>query len=108
MASTSPATSVPPTSPCWTCRVRSADSSEHRLKASDVRAVAPRISQATPVFLQRGSKATNDRVGSAKAGRLRFAKTIRTEGNNALTPPYDLGWERLTATPLAECPPSRS
>lgn len=34
---------------------------------SIVRAVAPRISLATPVFLQRDGKATNNRVGSAKA-----------------------------------------
>jgi hypothetical protein len=89
---------------CWICHTRPADSGEHRFKASDVRSVAPRISQATPVFLQRDSRATNNRVGSAKADRLKFAKSICTECNNALTQPYDVAWGRLSAYLLANWP----
>ena len=86
---------------CWICRTRPADSGEHRFKASDVRAVAPEVAQASPVFLQRNSQATNDRIGSAKSDRLKFAKSICTECNNTLTQPYDLAWERLSAHLLA-------
>lgn len=99
MASASAIASGAPTQPaatCWICSTRPADSGEHRFKASDVRTIAPRVSQATPVFLQRDSRATNDRVGSAKAERLKFSKSICTECNNALTQPYDLAWERLS------------
>jgi hypothetical protein len=95
---------------CWICRTRPADSGEHRFKASDVRSVAPRISQVTPVFLQRDSKATNDRVGSARADRLKFAKSICTECNNEITQPYDVAWEpptAQTAKPPPAAPPIR-
>lgn len=94
----------PPVSPCWICGARPADSGEHRFKASDMRLVAPRVSQATPVFLQRDSKATNDRVGSAKANKLKFAKSICTGCNNALTQPYDFAWEQLSEYLLANWP----
>lgn len=82
---------------CWICGVRPANSGEHRFKASDVRTVASRVSTTAPVFLQRDSKATNDRIGSAQSDRLKFAKSICTECNNALTQPYDHAWERLSA-----------
>jgi len=84
--------------------LRPGDSGEHRFKASDVRAVARQISQSRPVFLQRDSRATNDRVGSAKADRLKFAKSICTNCNNALTQPFDLAWERLSGYLLAGWP----
>jgi len=48
------------------------------------------------VFLQRGS-ATNDRIGSAKAGRLKFSQTICARCNDTLTQPYDHAWEQLSA-----------
>ena len=69
-----------------------------------MRAVAPELSQATPVFLQRNSTATNDRVGSAKANRLKFAKSICAECNNELTQPYDLAWKRLSSYLLFNWP----
>jgi hypothetical protein len=81
-----------------------ADSGEHRFKASDLRTVAPQVSPATPVFLQRNSQATNDRVGSAKADRLKFPRSICTECNNALTQPYDRAWQTLSEYLLANWP----
>jgi hypothetical protein len=81
---------------CWICRTRPADTSEHRFKASDVRAKAPRLSQVKPVFLQREGKATNNRVGSAKSKSLTFAPSICADCNNRLTQPYDLAWQQLS------------
>lgn len=69
-----------------------------------MRAVAPQISQSKPVYLQRDSQATNDRVGSAKADRLKFAKSICTYCNSALTQPCDLAWQRLSGYLLANWP----
>ena len=94
----------PPVPLCWICRTRPADSGEHRFKASDIRAVAPAVTQATPVFLHRDSKATNDRIGSAKADKLKFAKSICTYCNNTLTLPYDVAWQTLSAYLLASWP----
>jgi hypothetical protein len=102
----SAATPLPPiqSALCWICRTRPANSGEHRFKASDVRAVAPRASQAAPVFLQRDSKATNDPIANAKNNKLKFAKSICTECNNALTQPYDIAWQKLSAYLLANWP----
>ena len=82
---------------CWICGTRRADSGEHRFKASDVRAVAPRVSQSTPSYLQLNSKATNTQIGSARADKLKFARSICTECNSTLTQPYDLAWESLSS-----------
>jgi hypothetical protein len=79
---------------CWICRVRAADTGEHRLKASDIRVLAPGISQNNPVYLQRG-RATNDRIGSAKADKLKHPKSMCSVCNGSLTQPYDMAWDRL-------------
>ncbi len=96
-----PGTAVLPL--CWICRTRPADSGDHRLKASDLRAGAPGLSQAAPVFLQRG-RATNDRIGSAKADKLKYPKSICRDCNSTLTQPYDLAWETLSAYMQANWP----
>lgn len=81
---------------CWICRAQPGDTSEHRFKASDIRAKAPAVSQKTPVYLQRGSKATNIKVGSAKSKVLTFEQSICADCNNARTQPYDKAWENLS------------
>jgi hypothetical protein len=83
--------------------MRPAESGEHRFKASDIRAVAPRITPSAPVFLQRG-RATNDRIGSSRANRLKFAKSICAECNGTRTQPYDFAWQRLLTYLLATWP----
>jgi hypothetical protein len=81
---------------CWICRENPADSAEHRVKASDVRAVAPEISQKNPVFLQKNFQPTNIRIGSAKSKALTFADSICRNCNNARTQPYDVAWATLS------------
>lgn len=80
---------------CWICRSRSADSREHRFKASDIRRRLGKITQQSPAFLQRG-RATNDRIGSARNRLLAFKSSICTECNNVRTQPYDIAWETLS------------
>jgi len=55
---------------CWICRRRPADSGEHRWKASDLRRLAPGVSQRRPFFLQQNSVATNALVGSPDVSAL--------------------------------------
>jgi len=81
---------------CWICRKRPADTSEHRFKASDVRLKAPSVSQANPLFIQRFGRATNTKVGSARAKHLTFRPSICSWCNNTATQPSDLAWQRLS------------
>jgi hypothetical protein len=54
------------------------------------------VSQAQPLFLQRDSKATNIRVGSAKSKTLTFPPSICANCNNTLTQPFDVAWRKLS------------
>lgn len=89
-------TSVEAAAPlCWICRQNPADSAEHRIKASDVRARVPDLSPDTPVFVQRGG-ATNIAVRGARSRTLKFGQTICRRCNDTLTQPYDRAWQMLT------------
>lgn len=81
---------------CWICQKRPAGSSEHKFKASDLRFKAPSMSQQRPIYLQRDGRATNTKVGSAKATALTFSRSICAYCNNTLTQPYDLAWQHLS------------
>lgn len=81
---------------CWICRKRPADSSEHKVKASDVRLTAPTLARSTPAYLQINSTATNRKIGSAKAKALAFSPSICRYCNNTGTQPYDEAWQRLS------------
>ena len=81
---------------CWICQLRPARTSEHRFKATDVRLKIPTVTQRTPIYLQRGGKATNVPIGSAKSKALTFAQPICDYCNNVLTQPYDKAWEVLS------------
>jgi hypothetical protein len=74
---------------CWICRRRPADSGEHRWKASDLRRLAPGVSQRRPFFLQQNSVATNALVGSVKSKALMFPRSICRYCNNAGISRYD-------------------
>src|SRR5579871_744854 len=86
---------VTPPDLCWICRASPANSGEHRLKASDIRARLPGLGRDNHVFLQRG-RATNDPIISAKARILKYPKSLCTSCNDALTQPYDDAWEKLS------------
>ena len=62
---------------CWICRINPANSGEHRLKASDVRARVPGLGRDNRVLLQRG-RATNDPIISAKARILKYPNDYQT------------------------------
>lgn len=81
---------------CWICSERPANTSEHRFKASDIRAKAPGISQAKPLYLQRQGEATNEKIGGAKAKILKFLPSICARCNDTLTQPYDVAWQTLS------------
>jgi hypothetical protein len=82
---------------CWICRIKPADSAEHRIKASDVRATAPGMSQRTPVYLQQNFEPTNIKIGGAKSKALTFDASICQYCNNTRTQPYDIAWSSLSA-----------
>jgi hypothetical protein len=81
---------------CWICRTGPADSGEHRVKASDVRATAPMLSQQNPIYLQRNFEPTNIRIGGAKSKTLTFDYSICRYCNNTRTQPYDNAWSMLS------------
>ncbi len=85
-----------PTPVCWICKVRPADTAEHRFKASDVRSKTPTITQQEPAYLQRNGEATNTPIGSARSKALTFAPSICAQCNNVGTQPYDVAWETLS------------
>lgn len=81
---------------CWICRLRPADSGEHRFKASDIRARLPGLSQKTPVYMQRDGRNTNRRIGAAGADALKFGDSLCRQCNSTDTQRYDRAWERLS------------
>jgi hypothetical protein len=81
---------------CWICGERPADSAEHKVKASDIRSIAPNLSQRTPAFLQTNHEATNRRIGTANADVLKFAHSLCGYCNNAGTQVYDDAWRKLS------------
>lgn len=93
--STAPHPGATPPGLCLICRSNPANSGEHRLKASDIRARLPNLGPRNPVFVQRG-RATNDPIISAKARILKYPKSLCSSCNDTLTQPYDLAWEKLS------------
>jgi len=81
---------------CWVCGSRPADTAEHKIKASDVRIVAPRLSAANPAYLQINSVATNKAIASTTSKALAFPTSICGYCNNTGTQPYDDAWRRLS------------
>ena len=81
---------------CWICRLRPADSGEHRFKASDISSKFRQLSQKTPVYLQRDGRNTNRPIGAAGADALKFGRSICRQCNNTGTQRYDVAWERLS------------
>jgi hypothetical protein len=82
---------------CWICGERPVDSAEHKVKASDIRSVAPSLSQRTPAFVQINSEPTNQPICSAKAHALKFPRSVCGHCNSAGTQLYDEAWRRLSS-----------
>lgn len=80
---------------CWICG-QPADSREHRVKASDIRAVFGKVDAGRPLYLHSEVR-KNRRVASAKSKVLKHEPTICQHCNNVRTQPYDRAWESLSA-----------
>ena len=79
---------------CWICGAN-ADTGEHRVKASDLRAIFRSVSQNRPLFLHTEQK-RNQLVKGIKAGILKSRARLCATCNNQRTQPHDRAWERLS------------
>lgn len=80
---------------CWICG-QPADSGEHMLKASDLRATFGSVSQNRPVFLH-SSSARNVLKRTIKDVAFKSKAQLCGHCNSTLTQPYDRAWEALSA-----------
>lgn len=79
---------------CWICG-RPADSSEHMVKASDVRQVFGHITQYSPIF-RHSSDQPNLAVPGIRSENLRFSRSICAHCNNSRTQSHDKAWEIMS------------
>jgi hypothetical protein len=78
---------------CWICGAP-ADSAEHMVKASDVRAMFTGLSHHAPAYRQSSGR-LNEPVRGAKAPILKFKPSLCQHCNNARSQPWDRAWEAL-------------
>lgn len=80
---------------CWICG-DNAQTGEHLIKASDMRAIFGRIKQDRPLYRHSASR-RNFRVKGINANILKSNAFICAQCNNHRTQPYDQTWETLSA-----------
>lgn len=78
---------------CWICGAV-ADSAEHMVKASDVRAIFPGLNQRSPAF-RHSKHQINEPIRGPKAPILKFRPSLCQHCNNARSQPWDRAWESL-------------
>jgi hypothetical protein len=88
---------------CWICGAP-ADSSEHMVKASDLRAVFGKVTQGEPLYRHAGEE-RNLPIGGVNAAPMKFKPSICQRCNNARTQPHDKAWEALSAAARSAEPP---
>ncbi len=79
---------------CWICGAN-ADSGEHLVKASDIRAVFGPVSQIKPLFFHTKER-RNRSVPGVRANILKSGARICAKCNNQRTQPHDRAWENLS------------
>ncbi|WP_300465593.1 hypothetical protein [Desulfobacula sp.] len=79
---------------CWICG-NEAKTGEHKIKASDLRALYNDVSQRNPLYLHTDQR-RNQKVGSIKSGKFKFNSLICPNCNNARTAPHDNAWMKLS------------
>jgi len=79
---------------CWICG-KTADSSEHKAKASDVKNILGTPTQKKPFYL-RGNDELNKKINGIKVDLLKWEEKICSSCNNAVSSPYDKAWEKLS------------
>ena len=80
---------------CWICG-RPANSDEHLLKASDLRACFGIVSQDRPLYFH-SAVVRNVRKRSVRDTAFKSKAQLCADCNNAKSQPYDKAWERLSA-----------
>jgi hypothetical protein len=90
---------------CWICGL-SADTGEHRIKASDLRLLFGHVSQKEPVFLHDAVQ-KNQVVRGIRSNDLKSPALICGDCNNRRTQAFDRAWERASRY-FADTPPPRS
>jgi hypothetical protein len=78
---------------CWICG-ESADSGEHRIKASDLRHYFGEISPRSPVFLHSDTH-RNIPIHSSRSDKLKTSKVLCRRCNDTRTAAYDNAWDIL-------------
>lgn len=79
---------------CWICG-NNADSGEHRIKASDLKAMFGKVQQAKPIYMHT-DQARNQRVAGLQSDKLKYARVLCSQCNNARTQASDKAWEHLS------------
>jgi hypothetical protein len=79
---------------CWICGA-SADSGEHKAKASDVRSILGTPTQHKPFHL-RSQKEGHQKLKGIAVDAIQWDDKICRPCNNAVSAPYDKAWEKLS------------
>lgn len=79
---------------CWICG-SDARTGEHIVKRSDLDALFPNVTQASPLFVHK-EKTRNHKVGSIRSSKLTHPAKICARCNNSLTQSHDNAWQRLS------------
>lgn len=87
---------------CWICGAEDAATREHLAKASDLKGLFGRPSQADPLYFHASDRPgvprrRNVRVGTLRSDTLKFAHRICLTCNSARSQPYDYAWELCSA-----------
>lgn len=89
---------------CWICGA-AADSREHRIKRSDLKAVVGKPpTQANPIHIHTAVR-RNRRIGSLNADALKYASSLCQSCNNTRTQPHDYAWQCLSESLRLRQPP---
>lgn len=79
---------------CWICN-DAANSGEHKIKASDLKAVFGHFDQNSPLFLSTDQQ-RNLKIKGPKSKLLKHQALLCAKCNNQLSQPYDLAWQKLS------------
>lgn len=79
---------------CWICGAPNADSHEHIIKHSDLKALGLAPTQQNPIFVSNQTR-RNRMVGSLKSAYLKMETPICQHCNTARTQPHDDAWTTL-------------
>lgn len=87
---------------CWLCGNEEAETKEHMVKKSDLKALFGNPTQASPLYFNSGipesaSRRRNVKIGSLKSDTLKYTHRICLTCNSARTQPHDRAWEHCSA-----------